>query len=77
MNELTIPEIHLCSKYCLGAYYLGKTSEYQTFLPTIMYIQALQQSTTLSRNFVQDYQERITANKRVRKEADTIGSATS
>jgi len=42
-----------------------------------MYIQALKQTSNLSRNFMQDYEERITANKRVRKEEETVGSVIS
>lgn len=64
MEKEFVPEIHLCSKYCLWAYYLGKTEQYKTFLPTIMYIEALNKNISLSRNFVQDYQQRITDNKR-------------
>lgn len=64
MKKHSIPEVRLCSKYCLGAYYLGKTKEYKSFLPTIIYIDTLKNTKTVSANFVKDYKQRISDNKR-------------
>lgn len=64
MKEQNIPEVSLCSKYCLGAYYLWKTKNYKSFLPTIIYIDTLKNSKSVSPNFVKDYKQRINDNKR-------------
>jgi VTC domain len=64
MKQQQIPEVSLCSKYCLWAYYLGKTQKYSSFLPTIIYIDTLKNTQGVSVNFVKDYQQRIKDNKR-------------
>lgn len=64
MKEKNIPQVSLCSKYCLGTYYLWKTKNYKSFLPTIIYIDTLKNTKTVSPNFVLDYKQRINDNKR-------------
>ncbi len=76
MKQHNIPEVRLCSKYCLGAYYLWKTKDYKSFLPTIIYIDTLKNTKTVSPNFVKDYKQRISDNKRQINEGVTSGWAT-
>ena len=64
MIQKQIPEVNLCSKYCLWTYYLGKTKNFKSFLPTIIYIDTLKNTHTVSSHFVKDYQQRIKDNKR-------------
>lgn len=75
MKEHDIPEVSLCSKYCLGAYYLGKTKQYKSFLPTIVYIDTLKNAKTVSPHFVKDYKQRINDNKRHTNQGVTVGWA--
>lgn len=73
MKEKNIPQVSLCSKYCLGAYYLWKTKDYKSFLPTIIYIDTLKNAKTVSPNFVLDYKQRINDNKRQTNLGVTLG----
>lgn len=77
MQEHNIPEVNLCSKYCLGAYYLGKVKQYKSFLPTIIYIDTLKNTKSVSENFVKDYKQRINDNKRHTNQEVTSGWVTS
>lgn len=76
MKQYNIPEVSLCSKYCLGAYYLGKTKNYKSFLPTIIYIDTLKNAKIVSANFVKDYKQRINDNKRHTNQMVISGWAT-
>lgn len=73
MKQHNVPEVSLCSKYCLWAYYLWKTKNYKSFLPTIIYIDTLKNAKTVSQNFVKDYKQRINDNKRQINEEVTFG----
>lgn len=73
MKQHAIPEVSLCSKYCLGAYYLGKMKKYTSFLPTIIYIDTLKNNKAISANFAKDYKQRINDNKRQVNQEVAVG----
>lgn len=74
MQSLQIPEIKLCSKYCLGAHYLWKISDHSSFVPTIKYIEALRESAVLQPSFFKDYQQRISEIKRAKNQYSIAGN---